>query len=55
MLDCIHHAYTVLFIVMFLCCAGESYAGIYVPMLTKEVVKGNKLRAKPHIHIKVRG
>lgn len=33
--------------------AGESYAGIYVPMLTREVVKGNKRGVKPHINIKV--
>lgn len=32
--------------------AGESYAGIYVPMLTKEVVKGNKRGVEPHINIK---
>jgi carboxypeptidase C (cathepsin A) len=34
-------------------CVGESYAGIYVPMLTREVVKGNIRGVKPHINIKV--
>eukprot|EP00878_Enallax_costatus_P001458 GHUV01001609.1.p1 GENE.GHUV01001609.1~~GHUV01001609.1.p1 ORF type:complete len:561 (+),score=169.12 GHUV01001609.1:237-1919(+) len=32
--------------------AGESYAGIYVPMLTREVVEGNRRGQKPHINIK---
>ena len=32
---------------------GESYAGIYVPMLAREVVEGNKRGVKPHINIKV--
>eukprot|EP00775_Hariotina_reticulata_P001910 gene1910-2243_t len=32
--------------------SGESYAGIYVPMLTKEVVIGNHKGVKPPINIK---
>jgi hypothetical protein len=36
-----------------MCCVGESYAGIYVPMLTREVVKGNTRGVKPRINIKV--
>jgi carboxypeptidase C (cathepsin A) len=40
------------------CCgsfaAGESYAGIYVPMLAREVGKGNRRGVKPHINIQVR-
>eukprot|EP00879_Flechtneria_rotunda_P012708 GHRR01013270.1.p1 GENE.GHRR01013270.1~~GHRR01013270.1.p1 ORF type:complete len:474 (+),score=176.66 GHRR01013270.1:695-2116(+) len=32
--------------------SGESYAGIYVPMLTREVVAGNKQGRRPHINIR---
>lgn len=34
-------------------CAGESFAGQYIPMLTREVVEGNKKGMKPFINIKV--
>lgn len=33
--------------------AGESYAGMYIPMLTREVVEGNTRGDQPHINIKV--
>jgi carboxypeptidase C (cathepsin A) len=32
-------------------CAGESYAGIYVPNLVQAVVKGNEAGAEPHINM----
>jgi len=32
--------------------AGESYAGIYVPMLAREVVGGNQKGARPRINIR---
>lgn len=33
--------------------AGESYAGMYIPMLAREVVEGNLRGDKPAINIKV--
>lgn len=33
--------------------AGESYAGIYVPMLARAVVRGNEEGHEPAINIKV--
>lgn len=33
--------------------AGESYAGQYIPMLSREVVEGNIRGEQPHINIKV--
>jgi hypothetical protein len=32
---------------------SESYAGIYVPMLAQQVVKGNRKGRHPHINLKV--
>ena len=34
--------------------AGESYAGVYVPMLVDEIVKGNEARPTPNIRLVVR-
>ena len=32
---------------------GESYAGVYVPTLVDEVLKGNAAGQKPHLNLKV--
>lgn len=34
-------------------CAGESFAGVYIPTLVREVVEGNAAGKLPHIHLKV--
>ena len=33
--------------------AGESYAGVYVPTLAQEVLRGNDAGHKPHINLQV--
>ena len=34
--------------------AGESYGGVYVPLLAQAVLDGNDAGHKPHINLKVR-
>lgn len=34
-------------------CAGESFAGVYIPTLVREVVEGNAAGKLPRIHLEV--
>ena len=36
-----------------LCCAGESYAGIYIPLIAREILKGNARSDQHPINLKV--